>query len=679
MEESLSKFMPKYAKIHEENSNLIKKIRASTDAAIRNQGASIKALEIQIGQMSKVPQERGSGNLPSSTEMNPRDHVKSISTTVETDTTLIRRIRPSRYAESRFIRFLDNNLEDEERMWRSIKKGPYERPMIPDLDDTQVKILEPLSKMTESNKKQYIADVKFMNYLLQAIPNDIYNSVDACKNAKEMWEQIKRLMYDSDVTNHYSSVNQHQVPQLLATRVEQICYYVQFEPHVQASLAKRAARNHDPLAPIAHLNVSSSQAHASPSYSHSPQPYYVTHPSSFVDYEEDYQGELQGDSQEDKLTTAMMLLARAITYKFSTSTNNRLRTSSNTRYQAVISDGRVDIQTKNAGYGGNCNRNAEIQNRNQAFNACNGNDESNQIVQRVSGTESNLGKANVKEQMLLDMKDEAESNLNDEENDFMLDNSFGDETLEELIAAVIMMARIQPANDNGVHEHKNHGKRKPVINTSKYDQIDSNIDDPYVENNGGSDEHDSTAHDQYHDLAKKAFKERENRYLEDIVGLKEKLSSHDRIVYKMDQSIQSIHMLGKTPNKVYDHFLKVGMGYKNLERLKKAIAAQPKMYHGEMLYSTKLNIDSPDSDETLADAKESRLKIRNKMVQLDYGKLNALYETFVPQNEPSVEQIYFSIPSTSNECSESNEVMSDLQIPKMPKESNLLKMFEKWL
>ncbi|GJW90675.1 hypothetical protein Tco_0168228 [Tanacetum coccineum] len=98
MEESLSKFMPKYAKIHDENSNLIKKIRASTDVAIRNQGASIKAWEIQIGQMSKVPQERGSRNLPSSTEMNQRDHVKSISTTVETDTTLIRRIRPSRYA-----------------------------------------------------------------------------------------------------------------------------------------------------------------------------------------------------------------------------------------------------------------------------------------------------------------------------------------------------------------------------------------------------------------------------------------------------------------------------------------------------------------------------------------------------------------------------------------------------
>ncbi|GJZ77230.1 hypothetical protein Tco_0641902 [Tanacetum coccineum] len=45
--------MGESAKRHEENSNLIKEIRASTDATIRNQGASIKTLEIQMGQMSK--------------------------------------------------------------------------------------------------------------------------------------------------------------------------------------------------------------------------------------------------------------------------------------------------------------------------------------------------------------------------------------------------------------------------------------------------------------------------------------------------------------------------------------------------------------------------------------------------------------------------------------------------
>ncbi|GJS66451.1 retrovirus-related pol polyprotein from transposon TNT 1-94 [Tanacetum coccineum] len=73
LEESLTKFMAKSAKSHKENSNIIKEIRASTDATIRNQRASIKTLEIQIGQMSKVFQERGFRSVPSSTETNPQD------------------------------------------------------------------------------------------------------------------------------------------------------------------------------------------------------------------------------------------------------------------------------------------------------------------------------------------------------------------------------------------------------------------------------------------------------------------------------------------------------------------------------------------------------------------------------------------------------------------------------
>nr|GEU60113.1 hypothetical protein [Tanacetum cinerariifolium] len=86
MEESLNTFMVESVKRHDEHSSLIKEIRASTNAAIRIQGALIKALEIQTGQMSKVLQERGSESLPSSTETKLKDHVKSITTTDEAKT-----------------------------------------------------------------------------------------------------------------------------------------------------------------------------------------------------------------------------------------------------------------------------------------------------------------------------------------------------------------------------------------------------------------------------------------------------------------------------------------------------------------------------------------------------------------------------------------------------------------
>ncbi|GJS92805.1 integrase, catalytic region, zinc finger, CCHC-type containing protein [Tanacetum coccineum] len=358
---------------------------------------------------------------------------------------------------------------------------------------------------------------------------------------------------------------------------------VQFEPHVLASKAKKAAKNLDLLAPLAHLNASSSQSHANSSYS--PQPYYVTHPSSVVDDKDEYQGELQGDSQEDKLTTAMILLARAITHNFSTPTNNHLSTSLNTRNQAMVQDGRVDIQTKNAGYGGNANRNSGRQNRNQAFNAGNGNDENN----HMSSCSHELSQLRERQMfsVITAMKKATMPVISEnEENDFMLDNSYGEETMQESTIAVMLMARIQPADGNA--------KTVPSYDAKAVSEVNAS----------------SKVHEQ---LARKDFKEREIRYIEDIVDLKEKLSSHDRIVYKMGQLIQTINMLGKKPNKVYDPFLKAGLGYKNLERLKKAIAAQPKIYDGERLHSAKLTIDSPDLEGTLEDAEESRLKMRNKM------------------------------------------------------------------
>ncbi|GJX23601.1 hypothetical protein Tco_0228046 [Tanacetum coccineum] len=206
--------------------------------------------------------------------------------------------------------------------------------MIPDLEvaeninSTVKQILEPLSQMTEGNKKQYISDVKVMNYLLQAVPNDIYNLVDECKNAKEMWEQIQRPMFGSDVTSHvrhsrlmvefdkfaakegeslksvYERLttlvnimdrnNVHPISVSINTKFlnclqpewskyvtmvhhnqtgETVSYdmlfdsLVQFEPHVLASKAKKAAKNHDPSALITHSNASSSQSHANSSSS----------------------------------------------------------------------------------------------------------------------------------------------------------------------------------------------------------------------------------------------------------------------------------------------------------------------------------------------------------------------------------------------------------------------------
>nr|GEY45715.1 hypothetical protein [Tanacetum cinerariifolium] len=158
----------------------------------------------------------------------------------------------------------------------------------------------------------------------------------------------------------YVTMVRHNQTEGIALYVQLYDSLIQFEPHVLASKARNAAKNHDPLAMLAHSNASSSQSHANSSYS--PQPYYVTHPSSCYNCNE--KGHYARDYQKPRVRDAK----------------------------------------------------------------------------------------HFREQMLLAMKDEARSNLKDEENDFMLDNSYGDETLEELTVVVIMMARIQPADDNADFE-----------------------------------------------------------------------------------------------------------------------------------------------------------------------------------------------------------------------------------
>ncbi|GJS32079.1 hypothetical protein Tco_0530461 [Tanacetum coccineum] len=154
--------------------------------------------------------------------------------------------------ESRFIRFLDNKLEEGDQMWCSIEKGPYKRPMISNPDNTTKQILEPLSKMTAG----YVGT----NYSRLMDEFDKFAAKEG-ESLESVYERLRTLVNIID----RGIVSYDQLYDSL----------IQFEPHVLASKARKAAKNHNPLALLAHSNVSSSRSHANSSYS--PQPYYVTH------------------------------------------------------------------------------------------------------------------------------------------------------------------------------------------------------------------------------------------------------------------------------------------------------------------------------------------------------------------------------------------------------------------
>nr|GEW73277.1 carbon catabolite repressor protein 4 homolog 4 isoform X1 [Tanacetum cinerariifolium] len=104
------------------------------------------------------------------------------------------------YSKFRIQRFLDNKREEGELMRRSIDKGPYKRREIVDLNDNSQKILEPIKDLSTDEQKQYYADIKVMDYILQGISNDIYNPVDACNDAQNIWNRIKRLMQGINIS-----------------------------------------------------------------------------------------------------------------------------------------------------------------------------------------------------------------------------------------------------------------------------------------------------------------------------------------------------------------------------------------------------------------------------------------------------------------------------------------------
>ncbi|GJZ27301.1 hypothetical protein Tco_0571554 [Tanacetum coccineum] len=224
--------------------------------------------------------------------------------------------------------------------------------------------LETEDDLTGDNLKHYEAEIEAMNLILIYIPNDIYNSVDACTTAQAMWQRVERLMRETmqnkvdretrfnnefdqfvaepgealvSVYNRFAQLmnalerNGIKFPPItvntkflnclqpewlkyvtqvrLANRLiedlydDLFDYLSQYEKLVNASRAKKLEKSYDPLALVAHTSSSS----------RIPSPNYVTHPSSVVDYDDDYQGDEFQNNYEDPLISAMMLLDRPIT------------------------------------------------------------------------------------------------------------------------------------------------------------------------------------------------------------------------------------------------------------------------------------------------------------------------------------------------------------------------------
>ncbi|GJR67681.1 retrovirus-related pol polyprotein from transposon TNT 1-94 [Tanacetum coccineum] len=283
---------------------------------------------------------------------------------------------------SRFKRYLNRKRENRKWLNKAIDEGLYEfKEFTP--SKTKPPRMKTEKDLTGDDLKYYEAEIEAINLILISIPNDIYNSVDACTIAQTMWQRVERevlvsvynrfaqLMNDMErngiifpkVTINTKFLNCLQPEWLkyftqvrLTKRLTEdsyddlFDYLSQYEKLINASRAKKLEKSHDPLALVEHTGSSSRTSSS----------YYVTHPSSVVDYDDEYQGDAFQNNSEYPLTSAMMLLARAITQRFSNPTNNHLRTSSNTRNQASVQADRINIQSRDSGNNGRNTRSSFV-------------------------------------------------------------------------------------------------------------------------------------------------------------------------------------------------------------------------------------------------------------------------------------------------------------------------------
>ncbi|GJR41815.1 retrovirus-related pol polyprotein from transposon TNT 1-94 [Tanacetum coccineum] len=133
------------------------------------------------------------------------------------------------------------------------------------------------------------------------------------------------------------------------------------------------------------------------------------------------------------------------------------------------------------------------------------------------------------------------------------------------------------------------------------------------------------------EIRKQFYKTREDKEIEKIIALENKVKVLDDIVYKTGQSVQTMNMLNRNCK---TSFVKP-------EFLKKAQRANPRLYDIGCYNDNLALMLAPESDDSIRLAQESRSKLSDLIKPFDYKQLNNLYALFVPQREKSAEQRFF--------------------------------------
>ncbi|GJV55649.1 retrovirus-related pol polyprotein from transposon TNT 1-94 [Tanacetum coccineum] len=350
----------------------------------------------------------------------------------------------------------------------------------------------------------------------------------------------------------------------------------------------------------------------------------------------------KGDDPIDAINHMMSFLTAVVTSRYPT-TNNQLRNSSNPRQQATINNGRVTLQP--------------IQGRQTSFAAGTsrtytpGASGSNSGKQRTVICYNCKGEGHMsrqctkpkrkrddswfKEKVLLVQAQAHGQILNEEELAFLADPDIPegqstqtvithnaayqaddldayDSDCDELNSAkVALMANLSHYGLDALAESNvvNHSETEITSDSNiiPYSQYEEQVKVLKEGQNVDSKSQNNISDTCAHYSSKNDFKKEESRNIDREIALEKQIKHLDNIVFKRDQSAQTVHMLTK-PQFFYDNTTKQALGFQNPFYLQKAQQLKPKLYVGDIIVQTN-PIVIPDSEETLTLADESRSKM----------------------------------------------------------------------
>ncbi|GJR46101.1 hypothetical protein Tco_1314204 [Tanacetum coccineum] len=582
----------------------------------------------------------------------------------------------------RFLRYIDTRLNGD-ALRKCILEGPYQPTTVIILAVPATKnspavpartTVEPLLTMSHINKAHYESDDEAIHLLLTGIGDEIYSTVDACKATHEMFVTIVKQQHDLDTVSYHKLFDvlkqyQKEVNEICAKRITNNTNPLALVAAAQQYLDPyyQAPKSHKTYAPTSKASPQT-RSHASTKFKGKEIAKPIT-PLSESAFEENIDPE---QAQRDKeMQKNLELVAKYFKTIYKPS-NNNLRTSLNSRNKNVDTTPRYknDNQTRQFGN----QRTVTVAGARETVGT-------QEVPTADSGTnieplehvhndaEYNVF-ANVRHH-----SEQPESNFNtclvEKEdsnvtpdspdmcdNDIQTDQNADDEraTLANLIANLKLdvdenkkiQKQLKKANASLSQELKE--CKSILAETSKTLRESNSIRDSCIvalQNKQTEFERYKALNDRTvdYDKLERLVKEKtkvitdleikEEKDINKMISMEKQLKFLNEIVYKRNQSIQTIYMLA--PKSLTFNGRPT---FANPMYLKKAQYEKPCLYEIPNDQSDPANRLVPDREETLTLEKESRSKLNKDLVRpYDYTKLNSLYEIFKLASQEYNEQL----------------------------------------